>query len=262
MHNDIGENWLLLRGLSREAAHWGDFIPIMQTRFPTARIHTLDLPGTGKLYQEESPSRIEDITLSLRQQALTLGLLDQPLTLLGLSLGGMVSWEWMLNYPEDICAAALINTSQASLNPFYQRLRWQSYPNFFKIILQPNQFQRELAIIQYVANRRDLDEQLALKWVEIQALRPVKFSNTLKQLIAAAHYKPQDKKPIPPILIMNSRGDRLVAPACSESIHQKWRLQYTSHPWAGHDLPIDDSNWVVERLQNWVEQLKQQSKIS
>lgn len=261
MPDAIGQNWLLLRGLSREAAHWGEFLPLMKSSFPTARIHTLDLPGTGCRYLEKSPTRIEDITLSLREQALTLGLLDQPLTLLGLSLGGMVCWEWMLKYPEDICTAALINTSQASLSPFYQRLRWQSYPNFFNIILQPNQFQRELAIVQYVANRRDQDEKIALEWAEIQHKRPVKFCNTLRQLIAAAHYKPQTKKPVPPVLIINSRGDRLVAPACSDAIKDKWRLQYESHPWAGHDLPIDDGPWVIERLQNWVEQLKQQKAI-
>jgi len=259
MPNSVGQNWLLLRGLSREAAHWGDFLPLLQSYYPTARIHTLDLPGTGLRFQENSPSCIEDITLSVRDQALTMGLLDQPLVLLCLSLGGMVGWEWMLKYPEDISAAALINTSQASLSPFYHRLRWQSYPNFFKIILQPNRFRRELAIIQHVANQRDQDNKIALDWIEIQANRPVKFSNTLRQLIAAAKYCPPDKKPKPPILIMNSRGDRLVDPACSEAIYNKWRLQFASHPWAGHDLTLDDGFWVAERLKGWVEQLNIQT---
>jgi len=35
----------------------------------------------------------------------------------------MVAWEWMRNYPDDICGASLINTSFADLSPFYHRLR-------------------------------------------------------------------------------------------------------------------------------------------
>ena len=261
MPNSIGQNWLLLRGLSREAGHWGDFLPLLQSRFPLAQIHTLDLPGTGQRYQETSPSGISEITQSVRAQALEQGLLNQPLTILSLSLGGMVTWEWMLKNPEDICAAALINTSQASLSPFYHRLRWQSYPNFFKLITQPNRFKRELAVIQYVSNNRDQYERTAKEWARIQAERPVSFKNSFRQIIAAACYRPENRKPATPILLINSRGDRLVAPACSEAIAKKWQLQLTTHPWAGHDLTLDDGNWVADRLQGWTERLGNESSI-
>ena len=261
MPSSIGQNWLLLRGLSREAAHWGEFLPLLQSRFPLAHIHTLDLPGTGLRYLETSPCDIKRITQSVRKQALELGLLNQPLTVLSLSLGGMVTWEWMLKYPNDICAAALINTSQASLSPFYHRLRWQSYPNFFKLITQPSRFKRELAVIQYVANNRNKDEKIAKEWEKIQAERPVSFENSIRQIIAAARYQPENRKPMPPILILNARGDRLVAPACSEAIAKKWQLELHTHPWAGHDLTLDDGAWVADRLQNWLEQLRNKSSV-
>jgi pimeloyl-ACP methyl ester carboxylesterase len=261
MPNSIGQNWLLLRGLSREAGHWGEFLPLLQSRFPLAHIHTLDLPGTGQRYQETSPCSIKEITNSVRAQALKQGLLNQPLTILGLSLGGMVAWEWMLMYPEDICAAALINTSQASLSPFYHRLRWQSYPNFFKLITQPNRFKRELAVIRYVANNRDKDEQIAKEWEKIQAERPISFENSIRQIIAAARYRPENRKPTPPILLLKGRGDRLVAPACSEAIAKKWHLELHTHPRAGHDLALDDGAWVADRLQCWLEQLKNESSV-
>ena len=261
MHNKMGQNWLLLRGLSREAGHWGDFLPLLQSHYPLAQIHTLDLPGTGQRYQETSPCDIKKITDSVRAQAFERGLLKQPLTILGLSLGGMVAWEWMLTNPEDICAAILINTSQASLSPFYNRLRWQSYPNFFKLITQPNRFKRELAVIQYVSNNRDKDERTAKEWTRIQTERPVSFKNSFRQIIAAACYRPENKKPAVPVLLLNSRGDRLVAPACSEAIAKKWHLQIYTHPWAGHDLTLDDGNWVADRLQAWLMQLKNASSV-
>ncbi|MDD1605677.1 MAG: alpha/beta hydrolase, partial [Methylococcaceae bacterium] len=101
-NNGLEGNWLLLRGLSREAAHWGEFPMLLQNGLSNARVHTLDLSGTGRFYQQTSPNRIEAITALLRQQALTEGLLEQPLTLLAYSLGGMVAWEWMKTYPDDI----------------------------------------------------------------------------------------------------------------------------------------------------------------
>ena len=45
MHNKIGTNWLLLRGLAREAEHWGEFRTTLQSEFPSAHISTIDLPG-------------------------------------------------------------------------------------------------------------------------------------------------------------------------------------------------------------------------
>jgi len=256
MPNSIGQNWLLLRGLSREAAHWGNFPSLLQSCFPAARISTLDLPGTGQRYQDISPCSIAGITETVRQQALEQAMLNGPLTIVGLSLGGMVSWEWMLKYPEDICGAALINTSLANLSPFYQRLRWKIYPNFFRVITQRNRALRELAIVKCVSNRRDQDEKISLEWANIQYQRPVSLSNTLRQITAAACYRPKDIQPKQPVLLLAGRGDRLVSPACTDAIQQKWHFPVRHHPWGGHDLPLDDGFWLASRLQEWVEQLK------
>src|SRR5574341_206136 len=99
MDSVLGQNWLLLRGLSREAAHWGDFVPLLQSAFPSAHISTLDLPGTGCLYRHISPTDMQAIAENVRRQALTAGLLQRPATVLALSLGAMVTWEWLLKYP-------------------------------------------------------------------------------------------------------------------------------------------------------------------
>lgn len=255
------QRWILLRGLSRESAHWGDFLPLLQNRFPEAQIHTLDLPGTGQRHRETSPCSIEEITRTLRNQAQAQGLLQHPVILLSLSLGGMVGWEWMQKYPADIKAASLINTSMAGLSPFYQRLRWQSYGSFLKIIGQRNGYRRELAIIRCIANRRDLDGELARQWWQVQEERPVTLSNTARQLWAAARYRPANRRPETPVLLLSGRGDRLVSPACSEAIQTKWKIPLQTHPWAGHDLPIDDGSWVVDRLAAWLAQLNKSGEI-
>ena len=162
MNNQVGHNWILLRGLARESAHWGDFIPILKATFPDANITTIDLPGTGSFYQEASPTTIKAITDRVRAQALTQGCLQQPVTLLAVSLGAMVAWEWMRSYPDDICGASLINTSFADLSPFYHRLRWQSYRKFAALLSKQQGRNREKAILQLISNRRDQDEQISL----------------------------------------------------------------------------------------------------
>jgi pimeloyl-[acyl-carrier protein] methyl ester esterase len=255
MNNDLGKHWLLLRGLSREAAHWGEFPRLLQARFPDSRISTLDLPGSGSLYLQSCPADIGTIMHAVRQQAAEQGLAQQPLTLLGLSLGGMLAWDWLQKYPDEISGAVLINSSFADLSPFYQRMNWRSYPSLLKILLSRDLYQRELAIIRWVANNREQDEKTALAWEEIQRDRPVGISNSLKQIIAAARYRPGDSKPKRPVLILNSAGDRLAAPVCSQAISEKWHLPLRTHSWAGHDLPLDDGGWVDEQLRDWISQV-------
>ena len=246
--NEAGKNWILLRGLSRESAHWGAFVPLLQASFPSAKVTLLDLPGTGRFYQDDSPNTIKGITEQVRNLAQSEGLLSEPVTILALSLGAMVAWEWMLSHPEDICGASLINTSFAGLSPFYQRLRWQSYGKFFALAMQRDLRKRELAILQLVNNSRDKDEQIADEWTQIQSQRPISPKNSFRQIVAAATYNPGNAKPVQPVLLLNTQGDRLVAPACSEAIHKKWNLDLCTHPWAGHDLTVDDGEWVVSQL--------------
>jgi pimeloyl-ACP methyl ester carboxylesterase len=252
MTKTLGQNWILLRGLARESAHWGDFVPLLQSTFPDARITLLDLPGTGCFHRETGPSSIKAITDKVRRHALDNGFIEQPVTILALSLGAMVAWEWMRSYPEDICGATLMNTSFADLSPFYQRLRWQSYGKFIDLTMSRNLYNRESKILQLVSNRRNRDKHIIQAWEQIQIERLINLKNSFRQIVAAASYRPGDIKPKQPVLLLNGQGDRLVAPTCSEAIHKKWNLELRRHPWAGHDLTLDDGAWVALQLKDWV----------
>jgi pimeloyl-ACP methyl ester carboxylesterase len=252
MNKALGQHWILLRGLARESRHWGDFVPLLQSAFPEARITLLDLPGTGCFYQEKSPSSIKAITDSIRRHALDNGLLQQPVTILALSLGAMVAWEWMRRYPEDVCGAVLMNTSFADVSPFYQRLRWQSYQDFIALVMTRDLRKRESKILQLTSNRRTHHRQISHAWERIQTERPISLKNSVRQMMAAASYRAGDTKPRQPVLLLNGLGDCLVAPACSKSIHKKWQLELRCHLWAGHDLTLDDGAWVVWQLKGWL----------
>lgn len=255
MSKQLGQNWILLRGLTRESAHWGDFVPLLQTAFPTATITALDLPGTGRHYRDASPDTISAITDKARAEAYAQGFLQQPATILALSLGAMVAWEWMKTYPDDVCGAALINCSFAELSPCYRRLRWQSYGKLASLSLKRTVHDRESVLIELLSNRRDHHQQLSDQWAIIQKERPVSLKNTYRQTLAAAGYAPGDSKPSQPVLLLNSREDKLVAPVCSEAIHKKFDLELCTHPWAGHDLTVDDGPWVVAQVKAWLDKI-------
>ena len=261
MNKSLGNNWLLLRGLARESAHWGDFVPLLQSIFPDARITLLDFPGTGRFHLETSPATIKAITDSVRQQAIDQGCIEQSATILALSLGAMVAWQWLQSYPDDICGASLINTSFANLSPFYQRLCWQRYVDFAGLAMTCDCHDREAKILRLVSNRRNQDKSIIQAWAKIQQQRPINLKNSFRQIIAAASYRPRDVRPKQPVLLLNGQGDRLVAPACSEVIHKKWQLELRRHPSAGHDLTLDDGAWVAFQLKDWVTKSTHQSAV-
>ncbi|MGR8942117.1 MAG: alpha/beta fold hydrolase [Gammaproteobacteria bacterium] len=252
MPERLGQNLILLRGLTREAAHWGDFVPRLRASFPNAKLTLLDLPGAGPYFREASPNTIKGILVKIRAQAIEQDALNEPATLIAVSLGGMIAWEWMLAYPEEIAGAVLINISLGGLSPWYQRLRWQCCGILIAAAARRKIETREAALLKLLSNCDENDRHTVREWIAIQTARPVSAKNAYRQLIAAATYQPGDSKPEPPILLLNSLGDKLVAPHCSEAINQKWNLELRTHPWGGHDLTLDDGEWVTRKLAEWI----------
>lgn len=75
-------------------------------------------------------------------------------------------------------------------------------------------------------------------WLKIAKERPVSYLNFANQLAAAARFEGLAEKPRIPVLLLNSLGDRLVEPSCSESLRQAWDCPMDRHPWGGHELHL------------------------
>ena len=67
--------WVLLRGLSREARHWGPLPDLLAQALPGARVLTPDLPGNGRRWRERSPNRIDAMVDALRTELQAFGML-------------------------------------------------------------------------------------------------------------------------------------------------------------------------------------------
>ena len=86
------------------------------------------------------------------------------------------------------------------------------------------------------------------QWVLARQQRPVRATNVLRQLAAAARYRAPPTPPPVPTLLLASTHDRLVSCACSRALARAWRCALVEHPHAGHDLPLDDPQWVVQQV--------------
>lgn len=241
-------DWILLRGLTREQAHWGDFPQRLGTAFPEHRFHTVDLPGTGVHFREPSPDAIPDIR---RQVCRSVAHMPRPFSILALSMGGMVALDWAQHAaPGEIQHLVLINTS-SGFSPPWHRMRPGVWPNILRLLARRELFDRERDILRLTSNRQ-VPLELAKRWYSIQRQRPVSTGNAFRQLKAAARYTPAGSRPVPDALLLASEGDRIVNWRCSATIESRWQWTLKVHPDAGHDLPLDDPDWILKQLDSWL----------
>ena len=244
--------WVLLRGLTREARHWGGFAAHFAEHVGLKSVATLDLPGNGDFYQQPSPTSVSAMVLFARRQLLGRGI-QPPYKLLAMSLGGMVATSWAQRYPMEIDRLVLINTSMRPFCSITERLR---PANWAKLGLLAARWQdsdyAESTIHGMTCNfKSQQGEDLAL-WRQIRKIAPVSSTNALRQFWAAARFSCASSAPRCPVLVLSSSADRLVNPICSTQLTHAWQAAHHSHLWAGHDLPHDDSQWVCEHISGWL----------
>lgn len=240
--------WVLLRGLTREAAHWGEFPAVMQRALPGAQLHLLDLPGNGVRHRERSPASVDAMVADVRQQLVQRGI-RTPVRVLALSLGAMVAAQWAHSAPHEVAGAVLVNTSLRPFSPLHHRLQPPNWPQLLRLALgRPAPEDAERLIWRMTSQRTSVDEAVLVAWVQARRLHPVRGANALRQLLAAARYRAPAEAPCVPLLLLAGAQDRLVDPRCSQALAQAWQAPLRVHPRAGHDLPLDDPDWVAARL--------------
>ena len=245
--------WILLRGLVREAGHWGDFPLRLRARFPGSEVHCLDAPGNGRHWKNSSPLSVSRIVDSMRRDFLDIVARESgtPNYLVAISLGGMIAIDWLTRFPGDAGAAVLINTSLRGMSPFYRRLDYHAMPSLLRIFLEKDALRRESMILELTSSGRNAPA--AVGRAAIFQSRPVSRLNAIRQLYAASRFSAPTRAPGLPLLVLNGMGDRFVSPICSEQLAMKWNLDLRRHPLAGHDLPLDDPDWILSQIEQWME---------
>jgi pimeloyl-ACP methyl ester carboxylesterase len=249
--------WIFLRGLTRDSRHWGNFPARFATALADAEVITPDLPGNGLRCHERSPHSVVAMAEQCRAELLAQGLCP-PFHLLAMSLGAMVAVAWSVRHPEEILSAVLINTSLRPFSPTRQRLRPASYATLLRHLLGPagNMAAREADILRLTSRIAAADParraELVAAWSDWQRACPVSRRNAARQLWAASRYAAPREAPAASLLVLAGGADQLVDSRCSQRLAQHWHCAYAKHPKAGHDLPLDDPDWVIGQITQWL----------
>ena len=246
--------WVLLRGLTRESGHWGDFPDRLRERFPGNDVITLDLPGNGEWHRLPSPMRI-DLMSAWCQVLLRERGVAPPYALLAMSMGAMVAVDWTRRDPDAIAGCVLINTSLRPFSPWTRRLRPANHATLLRLaLLTRDDVVRERTILQLTSAHPERHAAALDEWIHLRRARPVSRVNALRQLWAAARYQAPLQPSTTPTLLLASARDTLVDMRCSQELARRWQTKIALHPDAGHDLPLDDGAWVVEQVAQWSQQ--------
>ena len=143
-------HWILLRGLTREHAHWGSFPARLGEAFPEHQFHLVDLPGTGVRYREDSPATVAAIREAVSRHV---SHIPGPFSILALSMGGMVALDWAQHAePGEFQHLVLINTSSGFSRP-WQRMQPAAWPKILRFLVRRELFHRARDILRLTSNR-------------------------------------------------------------------------------------------------------------
>ena len=165
----------------------------------------------------------------------------------------MVAVEWMQQAPAEISMAVLINTSLRPYCRLTQRLRVSAWPPLLAIASRARTPRAaEQRILRLTSHRETAIAEVLDDWTRWRCTHPVSAGNALRQLAAAARFRAVPPSPPTRVLLLASRSDQLVDVACSRQIAAAWHCELREHPWAGHDLPLDDGPWIARTAGDWI----------
>jgi pimeloyl-ACP methyl ester carboxylesterase len=239
--------WILIRGLARESAHWGPFLPALRESMADADVVALDLPGTGTRLHDRSPGTIGAMVEALRDEAATRLPAGTPRMLFGISLGGMVAMEWAARHPDELTCIVVAASSATDLAPFWRRFTPRGLATVVRNARTRDPLRRQARLARLLMSRRDLRDEAARQWAQIERDRPVSRATLLAQITAAARWRAPSSLPVPSLFLVG-RGDRLVHPDCSRTLAKRYGAPLSEHRSAGHDLTTDEPAWVVDEV--------------
>ncbi len=239
-------NWLLLRGWARNQEHWLGFPERLQENKNIKRVVCLDLPGFGTEAHRVSPPTVDWIIEDLKYRFEKIKD-DEQWSIFGHSLGGMIAMNWASQFRHDFKSVCLMNPSFRKFSMPYERLKPLAIPRLIQAARAKTVAEQEEKILGIVSFTGAEKEEAIQGWAKVSSSNPSRFYNVMSQLVAAAICRPP-KKIYSPLLVLTGGQDKLVSPNCSKKLVEHFKGNISIHPNAGHDIVIDDENWVIHQL--------------
>lgn len=201
----------------------------------------LDLPGVGTERDRPAPTSIAATVEDLRAR---LDRDQHPLGIFAPSLGGMIALDWAARWPDDFARVVVCNTSARDLAGPFERFSPASLRTTVLAVTAGSRLARERHVLGLVSNT-----EAGRSRAEVFAgFEPAIGVNVLlRQLWAGSRVVAPASLAIPS-LVLCSKGDRLCSPIASYRLAERLGARVVEHPTAGHDLPLDDPDWVCQQI--------------
>lgn len=180
-----------------------------------------------------------------------------PWSIFSISMGGMIALDWAATEPHLFKSLFIVNSSSSDVAGPHERFKISLLPKISRALILFNPLFTEKLILEITSNRFQIGdaktEALLEKLVKWNKEHPFTRTTFYRQLSSATRFKLPKQRLIPKIFVISSAKDRLVSPACSVRIAEKFQAPLITHPWAGHDLPLDDPEWLAKETKNFME---------
>jgi pimeloyl-[acyl-carrier protein] methyl ester esterase len=249
------KNILLVRGLSREKSHWGDF-PLQLHKALGLKVHCIDLPGMGEFNDHLAPINIHENTLFLRQRWLEL-VEENPgeWLILGVSLGGMVCLDWATSFNSDAKNFIVVNSSVKGLCKLFDRMSPYALCKMsLAFLCKGSSQEKHIFELTSVQSAKSTSSRNIIKsWIDIRNKRPITRLNFSRQLLSAMRYQYVDKE-IDNILFIAGKHDQLCSYRSSISLGKKYNAPVRlCDSGAGHDFALDRPDFLLAQIESILE---------
>lgn len=245
-------NMILLRGLVRETRHWYGFDKLLERKIPELKTFLIEMPGVGLKWRTPSPMSITQFIDSLRPELLSLKMKhDGPFFVVAMSMGGMIALDWASRFPDDFNGAIIINSSASDLLAPWQRMSPQTMLMISKLFFKNDLRQREREILKATTNKVQFEGEILDLWTKYEEEHPISRDTFLRQISSAALFKSPAQISIP-LCFIASKADKLANYQNSEMFAKKYQANLYLHQDAGHDLSLDDPEWLADKTAEWI----------
>ncbi|MCB9682537.1 MAG: alpha/beta fold hydrolase [Alphaproteobacteria bacterium] len=244
-------HWVLMKGMKQDQRHWVDLPQRLADAFG-GRVLCLDLPGAGTEVERPAPATVAALAADVHGRWEAARGDDGPWGVMAFSLGGMVALQWAATWPDGLGAVVVGNTSAGDASPPWRRITPPALVRMARAASTRDPVAREHAVLGLISARQTdaRRAELARRYADLQAERPLSGATLLAQLRAGAGFRAPRHLDVP-LLVLTGGGDRFVDPRCGAALARRYGAPRAHHPDAGHDLGLDAPAWVVAAARAW-----------
>jgi 3-oxoadipate enol-lactonase len=239
-----GSPLVFVSGLGQKSAAWQLQVPYFSG---TMRVVTLDNRGAGKSSRPDYPYTMDMYVGDIASVLDSLGI-SEPVTLCGLSMGGMISQNFTLKYPERVRRLVLLSTSmKVDASPLVNGIRlmgsmdekkrvWSTFAVYYSKSFR-DRLRQDAALLERLTSEI-LENETRIEDYENQAAAVTATHDTsgLASRISV------------PVLIVAGTGDLLIHPDHSRAMASAFpRARLEIIEGAGHVLNVE-AHEKVNRL--------------